>query len=87
MKSYRTHNPDVKILDVVKDGSQEDERILHILLKDYQYRTEWFYDNKKVHEIWYNYTKDMEKFDPDSVPTVVEGTKTTRGYSDFKCED
>lgn len=87
MKSYETHNPDVKVLDVTSEGNKSDEKIIHNLLKDYQYRTEWFYDSEKVHEIWNNYTKDMKRFNPNSITSIVKGIKTTRSYQDDQCTD
>lgn len=64
MKSYKTHNPNFKIIDVKVDGTKEDESKLHKLLSKYLYYTEWFHDCPEIYEIWNKYTKNMKKYDP-----------------------
>ena len=61
MKDYKTHNPNLEIIEVSLEGTLKDEKTLHKLLKLYKFRTEWFYDFKEVYEIWKDYTKDMQK--------------------------
>lgn len=64
MNTYCTHNPDFVVIDVTEDGTLNDEKRLHKLLKDYNYRLEWFYDRPEIHDIWNLYTKDMKRYDP-----------------------
>lgn len=65
INDYKTHNPEFKVLDVVKDGTSKDEINLHHLLVKYSYYTEWFHNCSEVYTIWNKYTKGMERFDPD----------------------
>lgn len=61
IKDYRTHNPEMEIIEVTLEGSLKDEKTLHSLLKKFQYRAEWFYENSEIYKIWKNYTKDIQK--------------------------
>lgn len=57
LREYKTHNPDFVVLDTA-EGTREDEKTLHSILSQYQYRTEWFYDVEEVHNIWKNYSRE-----------------------------
>lgn len=57
IEKYKTHNPDFVVLDTA-EGTKEDEKHLHDILIQYQYRTEWFYDTEEVHNIWKNYARN-----------------------------
>lgn len=87
MQAYRTDNPDITVLDVIKDGTLKDEKKIHNLLKDYKHRNEWFFCNRNVYNIWNNYTHDMEKFDPNDIENVINGTKTSRTFSEDMWND
>ena len=47
--TYKTHNPDVELIDVC-EGDFEEELEIHFLLKNYRYkkRKEWFIECKEV---------------------------------------
>lgn len=87
MQSYQTNNPDIEILEVVEDGTLKDEKYLHELLKEYKHRNEWFLCNKNVYDIWNNYTRNMKRFDPNDYSNIIDGTKTTRSFSEFVYTD
>lgn len=42
IESYNTHNPDWTILKTIEGGSRKLETYLHLKLKDYLHRGEWF---------------------------------------------
>ena len=50
LSTYKTHNPDFKVLDVVKEGNSKDEIELHRLLKEHSYYGVKFYPNLKILE-------------------------------------
>lgn len=81
MKDYRTHNPNFIILDIVKDGRQEDETALHHIIKNYKYYSEWFYDNPYIHKVWNNYTKEMSKID---IQNILDQVIDENKYSENK---
>lgn len=68
MKQYYTHNPDFQLLDSI-DGELQEEKFLHKILKNYQFRTEWFYDVPEVYSIWNSFKQC--KIDIMSVPTKL----------------
>lgn len=51
MRSYRTHNPDWLLIDVM-EGDRTKEQFLHNLLKLYRYKLEWFYKDDYILEFW-----------------------------------
>lgn len=51
LQDYNTHNPDYILLDTC-NGNLNDEAAIHNILKEYQYRSEWFHYNKKILDIW-----------------------------------
>ena len=56
LSAYRTNNPiDVIVIDVIEGLGQSEEKELHDLLKDYNYRNEWYVKDKKVLDIWKNF--------------------------------
>lgn len=65
ISTYKTHNPEFEVLDVVLDGTLEDEDKLHQLLTKYSYYTEWFHNCPEVRKVWKKYTKDMKRFNPE----------------------
>lgn len=64
INTYRTHNPNFSVLDVVLEGTSKDETKLHLLLNKYSYYTEWFHDCPEVRKIWKNYTENMTRINP-----------------------
>lgn len=82
IRQYHTHNPSTEIIDVVLEGSKEDEHNLHLLLKDYQYNNEWMYNDPEVYRKWYEYNKDKKRFDQNEIKNIVLGTNSSRLYSD-----
>lgn len=42
MSTYRTHNPNIQLVHSF-EGSMEDEKKLHLALKQYRYKLEWFH--------------------------------------------
>ena len=81
IKDYKTHNPNFIILDIVKDGKQEDETTLHHIIKNYKYYNEWFYDNPYVHKVWNNYTKEMSRID---IQDILDQAIDENKYSENK---
>lgn len=51
LSKYYTHNPDYQLLDV-SEGTREMEKFLHKILKQYQFRTEWFHNVPEVYDVW-----------------------------------
>lgn len=49
--SYNTCNPDYIVLDVVR-GTIKDETAFHHEIEQYRYRTEWFYFNQSILDLW-----------------------------------
>lgn len=68
MKQYSTHNPDFQLLDSI-DGELQEEKFLHKILKNYQFRTEWFYNIPEVYSIWNSYKQC--KINIMTVPTKL----------------
>lgn len=64
INSYQTHNPSFNLVDTA-EGSQEDEKKLQALYKDYKAnpRTEWSYAKKLVTKIWMDYRASREYVD------------------------
>ena len=60
--TYKTHNPDVELIDVC-EGDFEEELEIHFLLKNYRYkkRKEWFIECKEVYSIWDKFKIDLKK--------------------------
>lgn len=42
MATYRTHNPNIQLIHSF-EGSLDDEKKLHLALKEYHYKLEWFH--------------------------------------------
>lgn len=59
MKQYATHNPEFNLIDATS-GELSDETALHRELTPYRYKSEWYYFNKKVVQIWLEYVKSKE---------------------------
>ena len=61
LNSYQTHNPSFRLLDTA-EGSEEDEKRLQALYKDYKANsnTEWSYTKKLVIKIWVDYRASIE---------------------------
>ena len=51
LSEYNIHNPDYSLLDTCT-GNQDDEHLIHKLLKNYKHRNEWFHYNDYVIKIW-----------------------------------
>ena len=68
MKQYSTHNPNFQLLDSI-DGELKEEKFLHKILKNYQFKTEWFYNTPEVYSIWNSYKQC--KLDINSIPTKL----------------
>lgn len=64
INSYQTHNPSFNLVDTA-EGSQEDEKRLQALYKDYKAnpKTEWSYAKKLVTKIWMDYRASRENVD------------------------
>lgn len=64
LSSYQTHNPSFRLLDTA-EGSEEDEKRLQALYKDYKANpnTEWSYTKKLVTKIWMDYRASLENVD------------------------
>ena len=56
LKQYNTYNPNFEILGIAS-GDKTQESLLHNLIKDYKYKTEWFIENEEIYNIWNNYLK------------------------------
>lgn len=64
INSYQTHNPSFNLVDTA-DGTEEDEKKLQALYKDYKAnpKTEWSYAKKLVTKIWMDYRASRENVD------------------------
>ena len=57
INQYNTYNPDFKILGIAS-GDKEQETLLHDLIKNFKYKTEWFIEDEEVYNVWDNYLKN-----------------------------
>lgn len=55
MESYITHNPNLVLISFTEYGTKENEKSIHLLLKDYQYFSEWFKNDIFVFNTWDEY--------------------------------
>ena len=64
ISSYQTHNPSFNLVDTA-EGTEEDEKKLQALYKDYKAnpKTEWSYAKKLVTKIWMDYRASRENVD------------------------
>lgn len=64
INSYQTHNPSFNLVDTA-EGTEEDEKRLQALYKDYKAnpKTEWSYAKKLVTKIWMDYRASRENVD------------------------
>lgn len=64
INSYQTHNPSFNLVDTA-EGTEEDEKKLQALYKDYKVnpKTEWSYAKKLVTKIWMDYRASRENVD------------------------
>lgn len=64
INSYQTHNPSFNLVDTA-EGTEEDEKKLQALYKDYKAnpKTEWSYAKKLVTKIWMDYRASRENVD------------------------
>ena len=62
LSTYKTHNPDIELLDAC-EGDLKEETEIHSLLKNFQYkkRKEWFVECKEVYSIWNKFKVELEK--------------------------
>lgn len=59
MQCYITHNPDFELLDT-KEGTTNDEKIIHKLCSPWLHRNEWFKDVPEVRKFWNDYQETTE---------------------------
>ena len=58
LSTYKTHNPDIKLIQT-KDGTKNDEKILHKICEKYRFNNEWFHKNDIVMNSFLNYTTQV----------------------------
>ena len=58
LSTYKTHNPDIKLIQT-KDGTKNDEKILHKICEKYRFNNEWFHKNDIVINSFLNYTTQV----------------------------
>lgn len=73
LSAYKTHNPDIELLDVC-DGDLKEESELHSLLKNYQYkqRKEWFVECEEVYNIWNKFKVELEQRKEDELKNIEQ---------------
>ena len=71
LSTYKTHNPDIELLDAC-EGNFKEEIEIHSLLKNYQYkkRKEWFVECEEVYLIWEKFKLELEKRKGEELKTI-----------------
>jgi hypothetical protein len=76
IRQYNTYNPDIEVLSI-RFGNEEDEKKLHELLSEYNYKLEWFHYNNEVIDTFINYQCDSinANFDLADLYMVLKSIK------------
>ena len=70
---YNSRNIDSTVIDVIPDGTIDEEHALHDALKKYKYDNEWSVDCKEVRDIWENYKLDKQELDDEIISEIEKG--------------
>lgn len=73
LNAFNTTNPDFTLLET-KEGTRDDEKVLHKLCKPWSHRNEWFKDVSEVRKFWNDYQETTE-YDVIKLKKEIEDLK------------